>query len=269
MYDCILLLLYLLNYFWLSWDPDESASWYCDQHCFKIGSEVIESVWDAALTLKPSLGKLATSEAIGMAYRRMRHAKPGGLWHPLSVWNGLTRSNMRRSLINAEAIFKEHQRRKGTVHSAWKDCKFLLKHIDTIDFNSKRWLRWFGSQNGDSKSPYRPCKTKPKDLVSRKAWCKVHCVLDGKNIVDVDRNTFDMTEPPQCINEKLFPNCKVSGDTIQAYRNYYIAKTQTVGGGMRYYYTDPPRWLDGNDTSLSPPQYRLDSQGYVIVRFVE
>ena len=35
-----------------------------------------------------------------------------------------------------------------------------------------------------------------------------------------------MTEPPQAINEDLYPDCKVSGDPVTAYRNYYrVAKS--------------------------------------------
>lgn len=240
--DIIHFLILLLNYFWLDYDPKKSAKMYCDQHCFKIGSEVVESVWDAVIVLSPELNILADKKGLSKTWRKSRHSHKDMLWHPLSVWNGLTRSNMYRSLINADAIFQEHKFRTGKSHSAWEDCKFLLNHINKVNFNTMKWLRWFASQSGSSDTKYKPSKTKAKDLKLREQWCSVHAVIDGINIEDIDRNICRMTEPPQCINEKLFPDCKVS-DVVKAYKNYYIKKTDTVGKGMRYFYTSPPSFL--------------------------
>src|SRR4029078_2405504 len=99
--DFTIIFFVLLNYFWLSLDPDESASMYCDQHCFKIGSEIMESVWDVVLVLSPELSIEATKQGIPETSRKRRHSRKDCLWHPLSVWNGLCRSNFHRSLINA------------------------------------------------------------------------------------------------------------------------------------------------------------------------
>ena len=272
--------LVLLNYFWLSDDPVECASWYCDQHCFKLGSEVIESVWDAVLVLCPRLSKLADKEGMPDNNRKRRHSRKDGLWHPFSVWNGFCRSNMRRSLINANAIFAEHERRTGKQHSAWADCKFLMKHIDEIDFNTVVWSKWWYSQNGDE-GPYQPSKTKPVDLRRRKEWCKEMGLAKRKSD---DRNTMPMTTPGQYINEKTkeFAGCKVPGDVIAAYRNYYNAKATTVNGGMRYYYSEPPSWLSKSARSkiLTTPKskakkqqkkalHALDKDGFVVIEFVE
>lgn len=281
----------LLNYFWLSDDPKESASWYCDQHCFKVGSEVIESVWDAVLVLAPKLQTLADEEDIPQNNRKRRHSKKDCLWHPLSIWHGFCRANMKRGLVNANEIFKEHERRTGTRHSAWQDCKFLLKHIDEIDFNTKTWKNWFSSQNGSTDTKYTPSKTKKPDLVRRAAWCKEMGLVNDNR----DRNTCKMTTPGQYINEKTFEGCKVQGDHIAAYRNYYNAKASTVKGGMRYFYTKPPKWLNKEKLVTErkskakvakqpakkpiktpvkqvkkpkPSIYLLDSDGYVIVEFV-
>lgn len=266
---------FALNYFWLSWDPVESAKWYCDQHCFKIGSEVIESIWDSVLVLCPDLSTLADDYQLSKANRKRRHAKEGALWHPLSVWHGLCIANMRRGLENADAIFAEHYRRTGTSHVAWKDCKFLMEHIDTIDFSSKVWLNWYMSQNG-SISAYTPKKTDAAGLKKRREWCLIH----AKNITKLNRATCDMTEPPQCINEDIpeFKGCKVPGDVISAYRSYYRAKLYTMGV-MRYYHGTPiPSWILGcvvTDTSKSKKKpktkivpYLLDDEGYVVVKFI-
>lgn len=296
----MLWLLILLNYFWLSWDPDESASYYCDQHCFKIGSEVIESIWDGILVISPEISTKATNLGIPMTYRKARHAPADSLWHPLSVWHAQCRANMRRGLINAKAIFNEHARRTGKIHSANRDCDFLIGVIDSIDFNSERWKKWCLSQNG-TVNKYTPIKTKPKDLAKRREWWNIHSVIlkVNDNIADVDRNTCSMTEPPQCISDTdpNFKKCRVSGDIIKAYRLYYHAKTNTVKGGFRYYYTQPPRWLNvfdknkikiknkkpsednllttGSNTHafnlayiLDEENFELDSDGYVIVRFL-
>lgn len=273
----------LLNYFWLSDDPVESAKWYCDQHCFKIGAEVIESVWDSILILAPELSAKATAAGVPEVNRKKRHSKAGCLWHPLSVWNGLCRANMQRSLINADAIFAEHYRRTATKHSAWSDCKFLLKNIKKIDFNSSVWRKWYASQNGDEDTKYRPEKTKDKDLKLRAIWMARHGrVKVGSTMVTVftlDRNdpkSCPMTEPPQCINEKLFPGCQVPGDPIEAYRRYYNLKTKSFKNGsmMRYFYSIPPVWLKGKVQRISAAArkkfpYELDDEGFCIVHFLE
>lgn len=257
----------MVNYFWLSQDPEECASWYCDQHCFKIGSEVVESVWDSVLILYPKSSGLADEEYLTMAFRRYRHAKPDMMWHPLSVWHGLCRANMVRGLVNADAIFKEHYHRTSTQHAAWKDCKFLTKLVSKINFNSNSWKVWWSTQNGTI-NPHTPSKTKPADLEKRKLWCDVHAVFDKPN-----RNTCGMTEPPQCINEALFPGCKIPGNVVSAYRRYYNAKVYSLGF-MRYYYqTIIPKWLSGfretdektNKTKVLP--WQLDEEGYVMVDF--
>jgi hypothetical protein len=260
-----------LNYFWLSHDPVETARWYCDQHCFKIGSEVVESIWDSVLVLCPELSKMADSKGMSKATRKRRHARDGVLWHPLSVWHGLCRANMRRGLINARAIFEEHLRRTGKRHSAWTDCEFLWEHIDEVDFNSEGWLRWFQSQSGEEGLEVTPPKTKSQDLAKRREWCLVHAAM----ILEVDRDECEMTEPPQCINEDqpLFKGCRSPGNVVQAYRRYYKAKVYSLGV-MRYYHHSPiPEWLRGcgviyddkGKTKLIP--YRLGEDGYVIVNF--
>ena len=98
MMNILQVFLVLLNYFWLSDDPVECASWYCDQHCFKIGSEVMESVWDAVSVLCPRLESLATKQGISTVNRKHRHAGEDMLWHPFTVWNGFCRENMRVAL---------------------------------------------------------------------------------------------------------------------------------------------------------------------------
>jgi hypothetical protein len=235
----------MVNYFWLSMDPEESASWYCDQHCFKIGAEVVESVWDSVLVLCPSLSLLADKEGFSKSYRKRRHSRPGTIWHPLSIWHGLCRANMRRGLINADAIFKEHHRRTGTSHTAWKECKFLMDKIDTIDFNSEAWNEWHTFQ-------------------TKREWVK-----EAIN-TRCNRNICTMTEPVQCINEKLFHGCKIQGNVVEAYRRYYNAKVYSLGL-MRYFYSSPPSWLYGykqmDGTKLRVLPYMLDTDGYVIVVF--
>lgn len=249
----------LLNYFWLSDDPEECASWYCDQHCFKIGSEVIESIWDPISVLAPDLFELATEQGISMAYRRRRHAPKDKLWHPLSIWHGLCMSNMKRGLINAKAIFVEHAKRTGCVHSASKDCDFLLKHITRVNFQTSIWKQWFSTQNGSSATH--------KNREERLKWCAVHAIAEqGKSINIVDRNKCEMTPHPIL----TFDECKIDGDLIASYRNYYHAKVHTIKNGMRYYHTIPPSWLCSAANMAKIKTRKLfDEDGYVIVIFVD
>ena len=125
---------HLLNYFWLSRDPREAASWYCDQHCFKIHTELISAVWDSVLSLAPWVEDWADTCDIPRSYRTNRHAKPGRKWHPLSKWTGICRGNAVISLINARALLEEHQRRTGRKHVVWEDWKFLWKVLPRVRF---------------------------------------------------------------------------------------------------------------------------------------
>lgn len=226
------------------------------------------SVWDAILEIDPWVNDLADSEGISRAYRSRYHARsvldrsdfktfqrpsaprnlPG--WHPLSFWNAICFGNSLTSLVNAEAILREHQRRKGTIHSVWTDLNFLIKVLPKISFGGPRWRilmakkrpEWvvdlgkygepiirsplpFGPVPGSEGTPNRP----------------LHYLL-GLNIED--REDLFFTEPPRCINLREFPDCtsdqKGFKGLIEAYRKYYVAKQSTIKGGMRYYYSDPP-----------------------------
>lgn len=253
-----------LNYFWLSMDPVESASWYCDQHCFKIGSEVIESVWDVVLILCVELSAEADLLGFGKANRYKRHSRPDTLWHPLSVWHGMCRANLLRGLVNANAIFAEHFSRTGTRHKAWDECLFLMKNIKRINFQSEKWKEWWDEQS--CKNP--PKKTKPIDSEKRKKWAAEYSFITKLN-----RNTHPtFTEPPQCISQDdpIFSRCRVPGDVVRAYRSYYNAKLYKLGF-MRYYYSNPPKWLFGvletQGTKKKMLPYDRDENGYVVVEY--
>ena len=250
------LFFFLLNYFWLSMCPVESASWYSDAHCFKIGSELVETIWDAAVLVDPPLEDIADSQNLPKTYRRRRHSKPGCMAHPLVVWTGLCRANFDRQFENAEAIFQEHLSRTCKSHSAWEDLKWLRKHTSDLDFHSDGWAAFYASQNGSE--PATATKTKKPDLLRRREWVERYVPYD---ISKRDRNATgieNMTEPPQCINENLpdFQGCQVFtacgtfrtqkqmfADAVAAYRKYYIRKASTVHGGFRYFYSTPPDWL--------------------------
>ena len=145
---------------------------------------------------------------------------------------------------------------------------FLLEKISKIDFASARWERWYSSQNGEVDADYIPSKTKSVDLAKRREWCLVHAL----DIISVDREICEMTEPPQCINKDSFAGCRIPGDVVGAYRRYYQAKLYSMGL-MRFYHESPlPPWVMGHKTSeqnkvkLIP--YQLDEEGYVVVELV-
>lgn len=234
------ILFVFLNYFWLSKDPKENASWYCDQHAFKIHSEVIASVWDAVLELAPWIGQLADEEEIPKTYRTRIHARPGQRWHPLSAWNAISYGNCLTSLINARELLLEHEKRTTCQHKVWKDWRFLWKHIHEVSFspNSKHWREWKERQFPD---------TPVEELT--KAFEPIP--VRGFDLEDADiPMVASMTKPPVCINTKIpdFQGCVSSkpgfDGIIEAYRKYYEAKTGTISGGMRYYHSDPPGWMD-------------------------
>jgi len=259
-----------LNYFWLSKDPAENASWYCDQHCFKIHSEVISSVWDAVLELAPWIEKLADEEGISMAYRTRRHAKPGPTfrrWHPLSAWNALCYENCLTSMICARALLLEHRKRTSCKHKVWKDWKFLWKHIHEVSFSPHpggAWDTWKQKQFPDMTiekllKPFAPIPVRDFDLDDDTI------PIEGLQ-PQLSWWTGQMTEPPRCINTKMeaFEECvsvKPGFDgLIEAYRKYYEAKTQTIAGGMRYYYTQPPGWMEWLTDKLKCKRGGVNSQ---------
>lgn len=208
--------LVLLNYFWLSFDPRDTAEQYCDQHCFKIHSEVISSVWNAVLEAAPWVEPLADEAQVPKSYRiGTRHRK-----HPLSKWAGLSAANCYTSLINARAILEEHQKRTGRHHTAWQDWEFLWGILPQVKFDLP------GEAPGKLKI-FRPVPW---------IWFD-HANVDPR----LEEDYF--TVPPRCFGQfQVTPGLGVVG----AYREYYLDKTQTIKGGMRYYHgTEVPKWLRG------------------------
>jgi len=238
-HESMLLFNFLLNYFWLSPDPKVNAKWYCDQHCFKIHTEVISSVWDATLELAPWIDKLADEEGISRAYRSRIHARPGCKWHPLSSWNALCLGNCLTSLIAARCLLEEHESRTGCHHKVWKDWEFLWDKLGEISFSSVRWDHFFQEQFPGA-SPQNKLK-KFAPIPSR-----------DFGLGDFPGEAY-MTEPPRCINTKLlaFENSKSSKGGFEglteAYQKYYKAKVHTIKGGMRYYHSRVPKWLASGD----------------------
>jgi hypothetical protein len=214
-----------LNYFWLDLDPVKSAAQYCDQHAFKIHSELVESVWDAFLMLSPSLDAEASAAGLPPTYRKRRHSKPGGKSHPLSRWNTLARGNAERSLLNAKCLFDEHRHRTGTTHAAYRDWEFLVDALPRIPYEGELYDEFL----------HRECLATEAD----RAWYRRH----SSPFPDEE-----FTEPPRCINAKLFPGCD-DPDVVVSYRKYYQLKNATVKAGaktgFRYFYSEPPRWLTG------------------------
>jgi hypothetical protein len=218
-----------LNYFWLDPDPDVSAEQYCDQHAFKIHSELIESVWDAFLTLSPDVATEADATGVSQTYRKQRHRSKGGKTHPLSRWNTLARANAERSLLNAKSLFEEHTRRTGKVHLAYRDWEFLVGVLDQIPYEGPIYEAFL----------HRECLATPKD----REWYVRHSAP-----AEAPFETEEFTNQPRCINAKLFPGCD-DPTLVGAYRQYYQLKTQTVMAGkkvgFRYLHSSPPLWLLG------------------------
>lgn len=229
-----------LNYFWLSFDPRESASWYCDQHCFKIHTEIIESVWDSVLSLAPWVEDWANQSGISKTYRNRRHSKPGTKWHPLSKWTGLCRGNALTSLINARALLEEHRHRTGKKHTVWKDWHFLWGILPLVRY-----------------SPY-DAEVEPHEKSNHDQFLEVHFSGSSRSSLfkkfrpvpviwfpsrGVSSLEIFYTEPPRCFG-KYQPDGGLS--LIGAYRGYYHDKTSTMKQGMRYYHSQPPPWLSPN-----------------------
>lgn len=231
--------LQLLNYFWLSLDPRESASWYCDQHCFKIHTELISAVWDSVLTLAPWVEEYADSKNIPRSYRTRRHAKPGQKWHPLSKWTGICRGNAVTSMINARALLEEHQHRTGRRHVVWADWEFLWRVLPRVRYGpppstgeeaGKSAHQLFLSHHFSSTEikNFRPFSPVPE------VWFPLKVALSTK---------LFYTEPPRCFGKWEAP---IRHTLVQAYRGYYEDKTLTMKQGMRYYHSPPPEWLEGD-----------------------
>lgn len=238
------LLSVLLNYFWLSYDPRLTAKMLCDQHCFKIHTEVISAVWDSVLELAPWVEDLASEEKIPRTYRNRIHARPGSFnpsetqpkWHPLSKWCGISRNNAKTALINSRAMLEEHQRRTGRVHVVWKDWYFLWGVLPLVNYSiGSRWSTWKEIHFPDLElekllQEFRPVPETWFQSDSRAG--------DGPWSTGPEY----YTDPPRCFG-KFVPSPGIS--LIQSYREYYEDKTKTIKGGMRYYYSNPPEWLQG------------------------
>jgi hypothetical protein len=110
-----------------------------------------------------------------------------------------------------------------------KDWKFLSLRLSTIDFPLLPNKEWFIINF--------PGKVREEVM---KPFAKVFGLSNAS-----------ITTPPRCINLKVFPGCSSPKEgfdgLIEAYKKCYQAKVYTISGGMRYYYTQPPRWLDRNE----------------------
>lgn len=227
-----------LNYFWLSLDPYKCAEMYCDQHCFKIGSEVIESCWDCVMTINPELVVLHKNIGGKDTYRKGRHIltkdRLGNIkqkrWHPMCIWTTLCKSNLYRMIQNAEAIFIEHESRTGTLHQAYNDCMFLLEHIDKVDFHSDIWLEWYNSVAINNEH---------------------HNILRWDKALSMNRNVIKGIRTinlmfPECVTDRgnNYNTNEINyNNLVSSYRNYYKQKVTTLKRPMRYYYNKPPTFL--------------------------
>lgn len=237
-----------LTYFWLDHDSVISASQYCDQHCFKIASEIVIALWCVVKMFNFDLYKLATKENIPFAYRKIVRK------HTLILWTGLCRANFKKSIDNADAILNEHYARTKKKHSVRQDIDFLKQHYEKIDFNVKWWDIWVVDQSGSI------------DLLVSESINIIYTIDTNKSVYFEDRNKCAMTHPPLIFDEIFRQEFKEKNPQIdftkgsyhyiiEAYRYYYKTKMYSVKtkkskkneskyvGNLRYFYSKYPEWL--------------------------
>lgn len=238
-----------LNYFWLDHDSQISASQYCDQHCFKIASELAIALWCVVKIFNFKIYQHATQKNISFAYRKITRK------HPLILWNGLCRANFKKTIDNALAILDEHFKRTKKIHSVTHDILFLLKYYYLIDFNVKWWDIWVEDQIGFNKM---------KEYFDSENPTIFNVIETNNSVFFEDRNKCGMTHPP-IIFDEIFDEFKIKNNIdlskgsyyfiVEAYRYYYKTKLTSVKtkkskkneskyvGNLRYFYSKYPEWL--------------------------
>lgn len=242
-----------LNYFWLDHNSVISASQYCDQHCFKIASELVIALWCVVRLFNLQIYQLATKEKISFAYRNLTRDK-----HPLILWSGLCRANFKKTIDNAKAILDEHYRRTKKIHSVTEDIKFIEKYYQDINFNICWWDIWVEDQLGSF--------DKMKDLFESETPTIFNEIITNKFIWNEDKNICGMTHPPIIFDEQIYKKFVEENNhlpfnkgnyyfIIEAYRYYYKTKLSSVKtkkskkneskyiGNLRYFYSNYPVWL--------------------------
>ena len=109
-----------MNIFFLSWNYDECARLYCDQHVVKIILEIAQMLYTAHWTMSDDGWNTDAPFTKNKKTRGYKSAHPK---HPMTLWVGNCRENYMWTVKFGMALACEHNKRFGTVHGC---CDHLL-----------------------------------------------------------------------------------------------------------------------------------------------
>lgn len=213
----------MVNLFYLGVNPEAAVAGYPDKHVVKMGLEAVQIAWTCVRLFNDD----SMASAFEAAHPSLKAMKSlGQSKHPVVVWAGLCRENLRMTLRYALAIFGEYERRyRHGPHSRKPDAVWLMANIDLVAFGSDKHTAWTKEMKAWALSG----KSDKMDA----AWWAVHSIPPG-----ADAATYPhMTPPTQCMPAEF----QVPGDAPTAFRNYLVSKFATMK--MTFYHSDPPDWL--------------------------
>ena len=141
-----------MNIFFLSWDPDECAHLYCDQHVNKILLEIVQMLYTAWHFLGDSgwANKAPKRKSGDRGYRPVSNPK-----HAMVMWVRSHRGNYLWTAKLGMALAIEFNHRFGKVHACTKHIMWLYRNVPTR-FHEVRNEKAYYSSEGFPKDRVTP-----------------------------------------------------------------------------------------------------------------
>lgn len=189
-----------MNIFFLSWNPDECAKMYCDQHVSKILLEIVQMLYTTWHHLgRDGWNATAPRRKSGdRGYRPVSNPK-----HPMVMWVRSSHFNYQWTAKLGMALAIEFHHRFHKIHASTKHVMWLYSNIPK-GFHEVRNEKGYYSQSG-----FPRMVTPPPQCMDQK--------YHHSNLLVANFNNYK--------NEKLpFARWRCEG-TLEAFENAYVLVT--------------------------------------------
>jgi hypothetical protein len=114
-----------MNIFILSWNVNQCAEWYCNQHVSKILLEICQMLYTAHHHHSPS----GWDADVPLTLKGQRGYKKAHSNHPMTMWIRTHPGNYRWAAALGVALAVEHNKRFGTVHGCSSHIMWLSQNV--------------------------------------------------------------------------------------------------------------------------------------------
>jgi hypothetical protein len=168
-----------MNIFFLSWDPDECAKLYCDQHVNKILLEIAQMLYTAWHFLgKDNWARTAPKRKSGdRGYRPVSNPK-----HAMVMWVRSSRGNYIWTAKLGMALAIEFHNRWGHIHACTKHVMWLYSNVPE-NFKEVRNEKAYYSTHG-----FPPSVTPPPQCIEEQ--------LHHPNLLRANFNNYKKNKLP-------------------------------------------------------------------------